>query len=257
VNWLLDNWKILFSGVAGTAAVALIGYLLKRLWEPKPQPSGLNAQGAKVLESPVASGTGNVQRVNSPDIYHIGSTQPVIPQPRSLEPKAAKPPKRLTTGLTRTLPVSVAQDDRFNVDVDGRPAVLAQFTNEPDEEGQNMQVTAKARVVYYDENDKELCRVNDGCWLRERLNTKTFGYDESHELILCSVLDGVLQAFTNVRTEENYYAEVDEGGDCLAIPGFTAGTVDVRLTNKYTGAVLNHSKYTLTIDPLKATLKTP
>jgi hypothetical protein len=254
----LDNWKILFSGVAGTAVVAVIGYLLRRLIARTAEPSGqVTAQGGKVSDSPVASGTGNIQRVNSPTtIYNVSSPLPVIPEPRSPEPKPVKPPKRLTTGLTRTVSISIDLDDRFNADRDGRPAVLAQFTNEPDEAGQNMQVTAKARIVYFDENEVELCRINDGCWLQERLNSKSFDYDESHELILGTVVDDVLHAVKNVRTQENYYAEQDDGADGVAIPGFTSGTVDVRLTNKDTGAVLNHTKYVLTTDPLKATLKT-
>jgi hypothetical protein len=255
VNWLLDNWKTLFDGVAGAALLGIIGYLLKRWIEPKGPPSGLTAQGAKVSESPVASGTGNIQRVNSPNIY-INPPNAAIQKPQAAEPKTVKPPHLLSAGLTRTVPILRTKEDKFYVHHDGRPAVLARFNNEPNEAGKGKQVTAKARIVYFDDNGEELCRLNDGCWLEERLNAKRFDYDESHELMLCSVIEGVLHAFTNVRVEENIYAEEDPGSDIWPVLRFTSGTVDVRLTNKYTGEVLNHSIYTLTIDPLKATLQT-
>jgi hypothetical protein len=262
VNWLSDNWKVLFDGVGGAALVALVGYALKRMRERNgEQPPSLNAQGSKVLDSPVSGGTGNVQRVNSPD-YYFGAappvaTPPVATPPVKVEPKPRKPQKRLTTGLTRVVPLSVNQDSVLCVDSKGgSPVILAQFMNEPDEAGQNEEVTAKVRIVYYDENGKEVGRVNDGCWLQERLNNKHFGYDESHELLLGTVFNGVFHSFVNKRSQENYYAEVDEGGDCVAIPDFQSGTVDVRLTNKYTGAVLNQSKYLVTANPLKATLQT-
>jgi hypothetical protein len=252
VNWLLDNWKTLFSGVAGAALLGIIGYLLKHWFERKEPDSGLTAQGAKVSESPVASGTGNVQRVNSPDIYHINSPNVVIPKPHAEEPKPVKAPQRLSTGLIRTVPIRPTREDKFYAASNGTPAVLARFTNEPNESGKGVRVTAKARIVYCDDNGEELCRLNDGCWLEERLNSKNFDYDESHELMLCAVIDGVLHAFTNVRTQENYL----DGTGSVEIPRFTSGSVDVRLTNKYTGDVLNHSIYTLTAYPLKATLKT-
>jgi Na+/alanine symporter len=73
MNWLFNNWQILFGGIAGTAVVALIGWGLKRLFDSNKEPSGqLTAQGATVSDSPVASGTGNSQRVNSPTNIFMG-----------------------------------------------------------------------------------------------------------------------------------------------------------------------------------------
>jgi hypothetical protein len=245
-------WEWVFSGV-GVLALGLIIEWVRR----RSHGDGITAQGAKVSESPVASGTGNIQRVNSPNIYNINPPNAVIPKPHAEDPKAVKSPQRLSTGLTRTVPIRPTGDDTFAVASKGASAVLARFTNEPNEAGKGVRVTAKARIIYFDDNGAELCRLNDGCWLEERLNAKTFDYDESHELMLCFVNEGVLNAFTNVRVQENIYAEEDPGTGAIPIPGFTTtGTVDVRLSNKYTGEVLNHSIYTLTTDPLKAMLKT-
>jgi hypothetical protein len=247
MNW----WEWVFSGV-GVFGLGLIIEWLRRRSHSSRHDAAIAAQGAKVSESPVASGTGNVQRVNSPDIYHINSPNVVIPKPHAEEPKPVKAPQRLSTGLIRIVPIRPTREDKFYAASNGTPAVLARFTNEPNESGKGVRVTAKARIVYCDDNGEELCRLNDGCWLEERLNSKNFDYDESHELMLCAVIDGVLHAFTNVRTQENYL----DGTGSVEIPRFTSGSVDVRLTNKYTGDVLNHSIYTLTAYPLKATLKT-
>jgi len=59
----------LFDGVGGAAALALIGLVWKWFKPKKEQPAattGLTAQGARVTDSPVASGTGITQTVNSP-----------------------------------------------------------------------------------------------------------------------------------------------------------------------------------------------
>jgi hypothetical protein len=70
--WLSENYKWLFDGVAGAAVIAVIGYLLRRFLKPRPQDpqqnATLTAQGAKVVNSPIASGSGITQRINSPNI---------------------------------------------------------------------------------------------------------------------------------------------------------------------------------------------
>jgi hypothetical protein len=87
VNWLSDNYRWLFDGFAGAVAIALLGYIVQRLFKPKPEPAGqktsLTAQGSKVTNSPVASGTGITQNVNSPTI-HLNLSEPLKPTPTQL-----------------------------------------------------------------------------------------------------------------------------------------------------------------------------
>jgi hypothetical protein len=72
MQWLSENYKWLFDGVAGAAVIAAIGYLVQRLLKGSKNPPGatatLTAQGAKVTNSPVASGSGITQNINSPTI---------------------------------------------------------------------------------------------------------------------------------------------------------------------------------------------
>jgi hypothetical protein len=250
MNWVSENWKWLAAIVVPIVA-AIVGYFIKRSWEPKPQPSSqLTAQGARVSKSPVASGS-NIKQTLTTHHHHYGEKAISAPPPTT--PQSEKPPKKLVTGLPRTLSISVKEDGTFYASASGKSeAVLIQFTNEPDAMGKNLEVTAKARIVFCDDNDVELGRVNDGCWLEERVNVKDFGFDETHELVIAAFVDGELLAFTNVRNQEHYHSEDDEGVKLIPIQGFRSGTVDVRLTNKYTGMVLNHSRFRLTAEPLKA-----
>ena len=57
----------MFSGI-GVLGLGLLMQWLRRRSRSSPQSASITAQGAKVTDSPVASGTGIVQTVNSPTI---------------------------------------------------------------------------------------------------------------------------------------------------------------------------------------------
>ncbi len=61
MNW----WEWVFSGV-GVAVLVFLVELLRRRSRTSGQQATMTAQGAKISESPVASGTGITQNVNSP-----------------------------------------------------------------------------------------------------------------------------------------------------------------------------------------------
>ena len=70
MKWLTENYKWLFDGVGGAAVLAVIIYVIHRL-RPSRRLQGnaaLTAQGARVVNSPVASGSGITQTINSPTI---------------------------------------------------------------------------------------------------------------------------------------------------------------------------------------------
>jgi hypothetical protein len=77
VNWLSNNWKLLFEGIGGTAVISIIGYLCKRFFWPQ-HPSGhaaaITAQGARVSDSPVASGSDIIQTIGDTHHYHYPPT---------------------------------------------------------------------------------------------------------------------------------------------------------------------------------------
>ncbi len=67
--WISDNYKWLFDGVAGAAVIAVIGWLFHHFSQGRQRgTAALNAQGAKVTNSPVASGSNISQNINSPTL---------------------------------------------------------------------------------------------------------------------------------------------------------------------------------------------
>ncbi|HEV2194012.1 MAG TPA: hypothetical protein VGR55_00380 [Candidatus Acidoferrum sp.] len=79
MHWLLENYKWLFDGVGGAAALAIIGYLIHRFRSSQDQESAASTGVTQVTNSPVASGSGITQTVNSPT---INLSMPVsVPEP--------------------------------------------------------------------------------------------------------------------------------------------------------------------------------
>jgi len=72
MRWLSENYKFLFDGIGGLALMAVIGYftrrILRRSRDNQKDAATLNAQGAKVTNSPVASGSNISQNINSPTL---------------------------------------------------------------------------------------------------------------------------------------------------------------------------------------------
>jgi hypothetical protein len=70
MNWLSENYKWLFDGVAGAVTITIVGYVIRRFRKSTDQQAtaALTAQGAKVTNSPVASGSNITQTINSPTI---------------------------------------------------------------------------------------------------------------------------------------------------------------------------------------------
>jgi hypothetical protein len=72
MHWLSENYKWLFDGIGGLALMAVIGYFTRRILRRSPDHqkdiASLNAQGAKVTNSPVASGSNISQNINSPTL---------------------------------------------------------------------------------------------------------------------------------------------------------------------------------------------
>jgi hypothetical protein len=59
-------WEWVFSGIGVLALAFFIEWLRRRSHSSPPQSASITAQNAKVSDSPVASGTGITQNVNSP-----------------------------------------------------------------------------------------------------------------------------------------------------------------------------------------------
>jgi hypothetical protein len=63
VDWISDNYKWLFDGVGGAAAVAFLLYLVQRFFKSKSQPA------SQETSSTIAVGSEISQTVNSPTVH--------------------------------------------------------------------------------------------------------------------------------------------------------------------------------------------
>jgi hypothetical protein len=69
MTWLSENYKWLFDGIGALVVMAVLGYVVRRILQDRQNgTAALTAQGAKVMNSPVASGFGITQTINSPTI---------------------------------------------------------------------------------------------------------------------------------------------------------------------------------------------
>jgi hypothetical protein len=180
VNWFSDNWKVLFDGVGGLAAVALIGYICKRWWESRQRPgqgAALMAEQARVSDSPVASGSGITQNVNSPTInVSIPHPSPVqattAPQPilkpkhniKFIEAKSVQAHSGIKDGKIHESPQGLGE---FHVGV-------VCFRNEPVVGKRVQEPTLKSHIIYKGKNGEEITDVPRGVWLGELGETTVF-----------------------------------------------------------------------------------
>lgn len=192
MNWLSDNLKLLFEGVGGTATVALIGYFCKRWLESRQQPSGqeatLTAQGARGSDSPVASGSGITQNVNSPTTINVSLPHPspvptmTTPQPKTepknnikfVEAKSVQAHSGLKDGKIHESP---HEPGDFKISV-------ACFRNEPVVGQRVQQPTLKSHIIYKDKNGEEITDVPRGVWLGELGETTVFESGKKKCLII-------------------------------------------------------------------------
>jgi hypothetical protein len=80
MTWLSENYKWLFDGIGATAIIAGLGFIGRRIMKDRQKPdAALTAQGAHVSNSPVASGSGITQTVNSPTTINV--SLPGAPSP--------------------------------------------------------------------------------------------------------------------------------------------------------------------------------
>src|SRR5437899_2496516 len=158
MNW----WEWVFSGI-GVLAIALLIEWLRRRSRSSGHEATITAQGARVSDSPVASGSGITQNVNSPTTIHVNLPHPAParvmtpPQPEPVRVPREDPRSQIIATATRVIRVS--QTDRtewsdrgpyFNQD-----AVVIQFTNEAAPSYRNSQPIVRASLVYSDEHNHE------------------------------------------------------------------------------------------------------
>jgi hypothetical protein len=258
VNWLSENWKLLFEGVGGTAVVAFIGYVCKRWFESRQRPSSqeatLTAQGARVSDSPVASGFGITQNVNSPTIHVTlpSLLAPAIaaPQPDSARAEREIPRSEIIVTATRVIGVmpkretwSEAGDQAFD------QAIVIQFTNDAGHGYRNEQHLVRASLVYRDSEQNEVLRITGG-WIDQATDLANFRVEESHRLIVGIGIREGLFAMEQKRRPAEYGSEYCQATS-HSLGVFSQGTVRVRLTDIHANVLLYEGTFDIGTNPLR------
>lgn len=154
MNWPSDNWKFLFAGDGGAAALAFIGNVCKRWFWPQPPEQGANltAQGASVHDSPVASGSGITQSRDTHNYYYppaAAGPQPAVESPPPLEPTRQKANVKIVgfKKIAMRMGTDSASYKCEPAHAHGE-AVVIDVTNDARQESANVEAVVKAIVIY-------------------------------------------------------------------------------------------------------------
>jgi hypothetical protein len=247
MNW----WEWVFSGV-GVLALGLLIEWLRRRSRSSGQEAAITAQGARVSDSPVASGSGITQTIGDTHHHHYPPAAP--PQPPAVDPEQAPEPQaeprpNLTIVGGRKIFVHTGLDGAFYQCEEGRArgeAVVANVTNDARPAAANIGANIKATLIYQ-ESGQYLLR-GMGCWLGEVSGVVQFRVDDSHSVVLGVVING--QFSVPVKRRVIY------GVGHVTFPtdpnllNCDRATVTVRLTNADTGDLYCEEQFEVVSNPL-------
>jgi hypothetical protein len=221
VNWLFENYKWLFDGVAAAMAVAIAGFFLRR-WgksSPKPVVTLDNAKESSVSNSPVSGGTGNSQNVNAP-VFNFNvapssnsTIEPIAPPARGSSapflPNIQYVGCRQKTVFINPGPIQGICDPRNAKEGDRAvPSLVLLFENKlaPDRKvAYASNVICKLRFTA--ENGVTEQHLNYGVWLNSSLHHIDIGIGDTCELVLICIVDGKLMAFGDLRSANHNFDE--------------------------------------------------
>jgi hypothetical protein len=180
MNW----WEWVFSGVGVSAALLVIQW-----WTRRSRSSGhdaaITAQGARVSDSPVASGSDIVQTVTHnyyppavPPSPAVSSATKSEPKPKHnikvIEPKSIEAHSGLKDGKIHESQQGLGD---FHV-------CVVCFRNEPIVGKRVQEPTLKSHIIYKDKNGEEITDVPRGLWLGELGETTVFESGKKKCLII-------------------------------------------------------------------------
>ena len=243
MNW----WEWVFSGIGVLAAGKLIEWLIGRSRASGPE-AAITAQGAKVSESPVASGSGITQTVTTH--HHHYGTAAATPAQETQPAIAPASRRRNVPNIVRTniYVGKVAQIEQgvWSESVPHEHAFIVQLTNEARPAELNVGGLVKAQLIYRD-GVRELRRII-GCWLNQAADMTEFRVNDTQQLMV-GLMAG--QQFTIVgKRRIRVGLGTDEiPQDITPLYAFESGTVSVQLTHANTGDVLYEEQFQLNTRP--------
>ena len=185
MGWFYDNYRWLFDGVAGAAAVALTAFLAQRfLNKESSKNTDITAQGAKLEASPVASGDGISQIVNSPTI-NMSFASPSLTPPQVEEQSPVLSFVQCRTTLLHQDQMGVWYEASTDLEHACR-GLIVQFRNRPSALGQRVPKASSvtAALVFRSPEMPDELHINHAIWLGRYEHMATFGAGQTHQLLL-------------------------------------------------------------------------
>jgi hypothetical protein len=251
MNW----WEWVFSGIGVSIPVLFLASWLRRKRGSRASghEAAVTAQGGKVSDSPVASGSGITQTVMATHHHYYPPVETSSASPPSSElirgPEEAPPSSKIIVTATPVIGVFQAGRSEWSDGNSEYQALVIQFTNEAAQWGyQNSEPIVRPSLVYSDEQNKELLRITGG-WINTESDVAAFRLEESHKLLVGILLGGQLAAFEYIRTP------APGRGDYInmvrrSLADFLLGTVRVRLTGISSKTLLYEGYFDIGINPL-------
>jgi hypothetical protein len=250
VNWLVGHQQELLIGILSSAVVAIAGYLLSRWFKSPARHNGgvaLTAQGAKVSDSPVASGSGINQSVEHHTHHHYAAaTVPAAALPTPAPRKYLGPLPNVKYIRAESVCLREQIGGGLFEEQGNSNALLIRFANEARQEGSNLTARVKAVLIYrYGQREDDVA----GSWLGEGRDVSEFSPDSRrHQLIAGVLVDGQFCAITSrsvVLHRRNWYLS-----DRVELKGFKEGIVVVQLTDVGSNRLLYRGEFVIVTNPL-------
>lgn len=260
MQWLSD-YKWLFDGVAGAAAIAILGYFFRKWWsrsrDQQDQQSILTAQGAKVANSPVASGSNNTQTVHAPTIHahtvhygHDPSSPAVSPAQNAIPSAIPKARPNLKIEAIKIGKIALQGDiwtmspgSTWNREPLFR-ALLADISNVPTESENTITAKLKAAVRIGGQTYSPLP------WLEEYTNTVYLEPAARKAIVLAVGKDSNLGEWRFVLNHRANHNSLNDPSamDWTNLAPIPSGPFEILLIDVDSGALAATFKYLWTLD---------
>jgi hypothetical protein len=244
VNWLSDNYKWLFDGVAGAAIIGFAGYLLTRWTASQKYRTDMRAEGSSVSHSPIVGGTHNSQVAPIIHAENVHFAAVATPGAASTRVSTRERPNIEYVGpREKVIFVSPTSTEGIGdpKSIDEREKALQCLVLQFENKILSDRTISRARNViakmnFRSENGTRSRSISYGVWLNSPCNSTAFGIGDTQELVLMSSTGEDLFAFDDRRSPgHSFYDEFSYFEHC-DVEGLRI--VDVTVIDKDTQVVL-------------------